>query len=139
MVATGAHIQCSAQAPDVFASALQAPSDVNVANMPSAAICHAATSTTQHQIRQSVGPALISVGPNTDAVLDRFKLGDQILPKLRVLATTIHSSQWESVFRSPKWDLSYKQASLLLKALLADLQGVPVNPDVIQVSNFFVI
>ncbi|KAG1900179.1 uncharacterized protein F5891DRAFT_1188877 [Suillus fuscotomentosus] len=162
MVATGACIQCSAQAPHVFASALQALSDAKVPNTSSAAICHGVTSAMQHQIRQrqpadvflssrnpgdslvagqsdtlrggtnSVGPALISVGPNTDAVLDRFKLGDEILPKLRVLASTVRSSRWESVFRSPKWDLSYEQASLLSKALLADLQDVPLNHDVVQ-------
>ncbi|KAG1778325.1 hypothetical protein EV702DRAFT_1196329 [Suillus placidus] len=34
------------------------------------------------------GPPLISIGPNTDAVIDRFKMGDQTILKLRELITT---------------------------------------------------
>ena len=59
------------------------------------------------------GPPLISIGPHTDAVLDRFKLGDETLLKLRILISTIHSSWWEENLRSPRWDLNYEQASKL--------------------------
>ncbi|KAG1899556.1 uncharacterized protein F5891DRAFT_1189705 [Suillus fuscotomentosus] len=142
MVATGARIQCSAQAPHVFASALQALSDAKVPNTSSAAIRHGVTSAMQHQIRQR-RPAdvfLSSRNPGDSLVAGQSdtlrggtnSLGDEILPKLRVLASTVRSSRWESVFRSPKWDLSYEQASLLSKALLADLQDVPLNHDVVQ-------
>lgn len=81
--------------------------------------------------------ALISIGPNTDAALDQLKLGDEILPKLRMLVSTVRSSRWEAVFRSPKWDLNYEHASLLAKALLTDLQGFTLNPDAVKVSDLF--
>jgi hypothetical protein len=83
-------------------------------------------------------PPLISIGPNTDAALDRFKLGDELLPKLRVLVGIVRSSRWESVLRSQKWDLNYEQASILANALLADLQGVPFSPEIVKVHNLIV-
>ncbi|KAG1733399.1 uncharacterized protein EDB91DRAFT_1084453 [Suillus paluster] len=93
MVATGTRIQCSAQAPDTFSTNLQSP----LHHSDSAAIRH-------------------------DAALDRLKLGDENLLKLRMLVGTVCSSWWEAVFRSPKWDLTYEQASILSNALLMDLQ-----------------
>lgn len=80
-------------------------------------------------------PPLISIGPNSDAALDRFKLRDEILPKLRKLVGTVRSSRWESEFRSQAWDLTYEQAFVLSRALLADVQGAPLNPVIIKVSN----
>lgn len=68
------------------------------------------------------GP-IISIGPSTDAVLDRFKMGDELIPKLRELMSTVRSSRWEAVLRSPKWDLTFEQAVLLTTALNTDLQG----------------
>ncbi|KIK20045.1 hypothetical protein PISMIDRAFT_106394, partial [Pisolithus microcarpus 441] len=62
------------------------------------------------------GPTLISIGPNTDAVLDRFKINDKVLP-------TIRSSRWEVKLRSSQWNLTYKQAVNLSQALIADTQG----------------
>ncbi|KAG2344687.1 hypothetical protein BDR05DRAFT_947357 [Suillus weaverae] len=67
-----------------------------------------------------------------------LKLGDDILPKLQMLASTIHSSQWEAVFRSLKWDLSYEHVSLLAKALLTDLQGFALNPDAVKILGILV-
>ncbi|KAG1728115.1 hypothetical protein EDB19DRAFT_1913937 [Suillus lakei] len=81
------------------------------------------------------GLPLISIGPNTDAAMDQIKLGDKILPKLRVLVQTVHSSRWEAVLRSLKWDLSYEHASILSQALLVDLQGMPPSPDVVKVGD----
>jgi hypothetical protein len=69
------------------------------------------------------GPPLIGIGPNTDAVIDRFKMGDQPILKLRELITTVRSSRWEVILRSPKWDSTYEQASNLMAALHADLNG----------------
>ncbi|KIK21242.1 hypothetical protein PISMIDRAFT_104345 [Pisolithus microcarpus 441] len=75
---------------------------------------------------QSVpGSPLISVGPNTDAVLDRFGLGDDLLPRLHVLVRTVRSSRWEVVLRAAPWSLTYEQASNLSRALLADIKGTP--------------
>lgn len=79
------------------------------------------------------GPALISIGVNTDVALDRLGLGDEILLRLRTLIGTTRSSRWEVVFRSPKWNLTYEQAAILSKALLADLQ---VQPEVVKVGVF---
>lgn len=165
MVATGARIQCSAQAPDTFSTNLQSP----LLHSDSAAIrrgvelaAESANRTTpltpRSEMRQRrpadvftkavplvaapsqgqfarnlsmVGSPLISIGPYTDAALDRLKLGDENLPKLRTLVAAVRSSRWEAVFRSPTWDLTYEQASILSDALLMDLQvGVrDINPE----------
>ncbi|KAG1764089.1 hypothetical protein EV702DRAFT_1051461 [Suillus placidus] len=171
MVATGAHIQCSAQSPEAFANDFQAQAQSKIlpSDIPSAAIregVELAISTAKkptahsHRIRQrrltevyvpgdknagplfsgqelshaaeaKFGPALISIGANTDATLDRLGLGDEILLKLRILIGTTRSSRWEAVFRSPKWNFTYEQATILSKALLTDLQ---VQPVVIKVT-----
>ncbi|KIK13750.1 hypothetical protein PISMIDRAFT_118264 [Pisolithus microcarpus 441] len=68
---------------------------------------------------------LISIGPNTDAILDCFSLGDEVLPHLYVLVGTVHSSHWEVVLRAKPWNLTYEQASNLSRALLADIKGTP--------------
>ena len=68
---------------------------------------------------------LISIGPNTDAVLDRFNLGDDILPRLYTLIGSARSSRWEAILRSSPWNLTFEQASNLSNALLADLKGTP--------------
>lgn len=67
--------------------------------------------------------ALISIGPNTDAVLDQFELGDNLLLCLHHLITSIWSSCWEVILRLAPWNLSYEQASNLSKAITADLRG----------------
>ena len=69
------------------------------------------------------GLALISIGPNTDAVLDRFNLGDELLPSLHSLASKVRSSRWAAALRSSPWNLSYEQASNLAGTLIADLRG----------------
>ncbi|KAJ8584816.1 hypothetical protein M405DRAFT_844924 [Rhizopogon salebrosus TDB-379] len=81
----------------------------------------------------SLGSPLISIGSNTDTMLDRLKLGDEILPELQVLVRTVHSSRWEAVFMSLKWNLACGQAAMLSNALLADLQVgmVLFSPDAI--------
>ncbi|KAF8441340.1 hypothetical protein L210DRAFT_824634, partial [Boletus edulis BED1] len=66
---------------------------------------------------------LISIGPNTDAVLDRFNLGDEVLPTLHSLITRVRSSRWEVALRSSPWNLTYEQATNLAGALAADLKG----------------
>ncbi|KAG1769948.1 hypothetical protein EV702DRAFT_1202611 [Suillus placidus] len=153
MVATGARIQCSAQPPNAFYTELQSPlhrldsaairRGVELANKsscsemrqcrPADAFAKAAPLIAAPTLNLSmVGSPLISIGPHTDAALDRLKLGDENLLKLRTLIGTVHSSQWEAVFRSPTWDLTYEQSSALSNALLADLQvGMRViNPEV---------
>ncbi|KAI6023265.1 hypothetical protein PISMIDRAFT_118343 [Pisolithus microcarpus 441] len=75
---------------------------------------------------QSVlGLPLISVGPNMDAILDCFGLGDDLLPRLHVLVRTVCSSHWEVVLRATPWSLTYEQASNLSRVLLADIKGTP--------------
>jgi hypothetical protein len=68
-------------------------------------------------------PPLISIGPHSDVVLDKFKLGDDILPRLHTLLGTVRSSLWEDVLKSPEWNLSREQAVFLTRALLADVNG----------------
>ena len=71
---------------------------------------------------------LISLGPHTDAVLDRFSFGDNVLPRLHILVGTVHSSRWEAILRGTPWNLTYEQASNLSSALLVDLKGTPRLP-----------
>lgn len=85
-----------------------------------------------------VGTPLISIGLHTDTVLDRFGLDDQILPELHQLVGSVRSSRWEAVLQSPKWKLTYEQASNLSRALHSDLHGnraMLVNPTVFYIST----
>ncbi|KAG6369934.1 hypothetical protein JVT61DRAFT_13318 [Boletus reticuloceps] len=82
-------------------------------------------------------PLLMSLGPNTDAVIDQFNLGNKLLSPLQVLVRTMHSSCWEAVLSTTPWNLTYKQASHLARALAADLSAIVV-PLVTAVSNFLV-
>ena len=66
--------------------------------------------------------AIIAFGPETDSILDRFELGDHLIPRLRVLTTTVRSSRWEAVLRTEEWGLNYEQAVKLSGALLADIK-----------------
>jgi hypothetical protein len=75
-------------------------------------------------------PPIVSIGPHTDAVLDRFKMGDEVILKLRQLMSTVRSSRWEAVLRSPKWDLTFEQAVNIAKALNADLQGQKLDASI---------
>jgi hypothetical protein len=63
---------------------------------------------------------IISLGPHTNAVLDRFGMSDQVILDLRELVATVHSSNWEAVLRSSPWNLNYEQAANLQTALHAD-------------------
>lgn len=74
------------------------------------------------------GSPLISLGPHTDAVLDRFSFGDDVLPRLHILVGTVRSSRWEAILRGTPWNLTYEQASNLSSTLLADLKGTPGLP-----------
>ncbi|KAI6037277.1 hypothetical protein BKA83DRAFT_4486271 [Pisolithus microcarpus] len=99
---TSSCIQCSAQDPCLF----EAPTNTKVDCMPSAAICQVkelvevhpplkvieqtppttelpAHSTSMFLMNPIIfGPTLISISPNTDAVLDHFKINDKVLPQL---------------------------------------------------------
>jgi hypothetical protein len=67
--------------------------------------------------------AIISLGPETDAVIDRFGLDDSLVPRLRLLTRQVRSSRWESILRTPHWGLSYEQSANLTKAMQADICG----------------
>ena len=81
-----------------------------------------------------VGPVLLSLGPRSDAVIDRYKLGDKSLPKLRALVGSVRSSKWKQALRSPPYNLTFEQASNLAHALHADLQGTQ-SAELTKVSN----
>lgn len=72
-------------------------------------------------------PVIVSLGPQTDAILDWLKLDDSLIPDLRDMARTIRSSRWEDMLRSPAWGLSHRQAANLSKAILADVQANPTS------------
>ncbi|KAG1884168.1 hypothetical protein F4604DRAFT_1920019 [Suillus subluteus] len=73
----------------------------------------------------SVAP-LISIGPHTDAIIDRFKMDDTVLLRLHQLIRSVCSSRWEAVLHSPEWNLTYEEVSKLTHALIADIQGTAV-------------
>lgn len=66
---------------------------------------------------------IISLGPRTDAILDRFELDDTLIPKLRNMIKTVRSTRWEAVLRTPEWGLSFEQAVSLAKALRQDIRA----------------
>lgn len=66
---------------------------------------------------------LISLGANTDAILNCFGLSDQLLLCLHKLVRTIYNIYWKVMLVAMLWNLTYKQASNLSKALLVDFQG----------------
>jgi hypothetical protein len=66
---------------------------------------------------------LVSIGAHSDAILDKFKLEDGILPRLHTLITHLRSSRWEKELRSPEWNIPPEQAALLAQALLLDVHG----------------
>ncbi|KAG2108126.1 hypothetical protein BD769DRAFT_1675384 [Suillus cothurnatus] len=78
------------------------------------------------------GSPIISIGPHTDAVLDRFKMSDEVILKLCALTSTVHISHWQAVLRSKEWAFTFEQAANLVKALNADLQlqKLDMNPKV---------
>jgi hypothetical protein len=79
--------------------------------------------------------AIISIGPHTDAALDRFGLGDNLVPCLCVLTRTIHDTKWEWTLQTVHWGLSYEQAVNLADAMKHDIrvqQGQQV-----QVSHYY--
>lgn len=65
---------------------------------------------------------IISIGPQTEAVLNHFGLDDSLVLDLRGMAQTIRSSRWEATLCS-KWGLPPDQAAKLSNALLADIQA----------------
>jgi len=74
-------------------------------------------------VNQSCSPRLISISAHSDAMLDRFAIRDEILLRLHVLLSTVHSSRWEAVLTSPEWNLTRNQASTLAAALVKDILG----------------
>lgn len=74
---------------------------------------------------------IVSIGPQTDFLVDYFRLSDSLIPSLRDLAQTVWSSKWEATLTSSAWGLDHVQAAQLSKALLADIQ---TNPDQCKVS-----
>ena len=79
------------------------------------------------------GGIIISLGPNTDNILNWFQLDDSLVPRLHVLTRKVCSTRWEAVLRTPHWGLTYEQASNLSRAMLADINGGPTQQ--IQVSS----
>lgn len=64
--------------------------------------------------------AIISIGPETDAMIEYFRLADTVVPRLRDLTQTVRSSRWEEVLRV-KWGLTFEQASKISTAMQSDL------------------
>ncbi|KAG2343957.1 hypothetical protein BDR05DRAFT_947722 [Suillus weaverae] len=125
LVPTGACILCSVQVPQTFVKGLQAslPATVDSKNPASAAICQGV----EWANSRLTTPLLIWV------------IHSLVLDPILTLPST--DSNWETTSYpscmcllelSKKWDLTYQQASVLSKALLADFQGMPLNPEIVK-------
>jgi len=55
--------------------------------------------------------------------LNKFKLGDKLLPCLHILLATVCSSHWEDTLTS-EWKLSHEQAVFLTRTLLVDVNSI---------------
>lgn len=65
--------------------------------------------------------ALLSIGPRTDCIMDRFNLEDNIIPHLWQMTKTCRSSRWVTTLQSESWGLEYKVARAMTDALISDL------------------
>jgi hypothetical protein len=81
---------------------------------------HSPLAATTHNV---LGGALISIGPQMDAVMDCYHLDDALLRQLRILTTTVRSSRWEVALRSAPWGLTHEQALNLSNAMNADIKN----------------
>ena len=67
--------------------------------------------------------AIITIGPRTDAIIDKLALPDSFILDLRNMTCTIRSSSWIKTLQSAEWGLNYEQALMLSRALLADIKA----------------
>jgi hypothetical protein len=65
--------------------------------------------------------AIISIGPQTNAVIDAFELRDEIIPHLRFLIRHTRSQLWEMELRKDYWQFTEEQAKIISCALIADV------------------
>lgn len=75
-------------------------------------------------VPRNSGDAIISIGPATDQVIQRFNLDDTIITRFRYLTQTVRSSRWEDVLRSGKWGFTFEQAVKISEALQSDLEAL---------------
>lgn len=79
---------------------------------------------TEKDVKNSIPEDFIlSIGSQTDAVLEHFALDDTFVPRLRTLAQTVRSGRWEAALCSAEWGLRCDQAASLSNALLLDIQA----------------
>lgn len=71
---------------------------------------------------------IISIGPQTDAALDRFHMKDSVVPRLRGMTQNNRSSRWEEVLRN-EWGLTFEQAVTISRALQLDLSGQTIQAE----------
>jgi hypothetical protein len=71
--------------------------------------------------------ALISIGPNTDSVLDALNISAQIIPHLRFLVRFTSSRRWVTELQKHGWSLSPDEAAQIAHALIMDLDVSKVS------------
>lgn len=70
----------------------------------------------------SFAAPIISIGPETDAAMDRFRFNDSVVTRLRSMMQETRSSRWEEVLRV-EWGWTFEQAVTVARALRSDLTG----------------
>lgn len=78
--------------------------------------------------------SIISIGPQTDSVIDHFELSDTLVPRLRHLSKTVRSSRWEAALHASDWGLSSEQAVKLSSALLLDIE-LNAEPSMVRLTT----
>jgi len=71
----------------------------------------------------AIGPLLpiLSIGSNSDTVLDQFNLGDDILSHLQTLVGSVRNTHGEQRLPDAPWNMNYEQALNLAQVLHQNL------------------
>ncbi|KAG6905274.1 hypothetical protein DXG01_003769 [Tephrocybe rancida] len=80
--------------------------------------------------------AIVSIGPRTDAVFDRFSFPPDEIRKIRRLVQSERSSRWEEVMRVGEFCYSFEQASTMFEALKVDL-GIENSKAILKIHQSF--
>ena len=78
--------------------------------------------------------AIISIGPETDRVLTKWKLPDDFIPHLRVLSQTVQSSHWKDMLHTADYGLTLKQASQVSDSMICNIKYGPGSAEIYMAS-----
>ena len=65
--------------------------------------------------------AIVSIGPQTDSILDELDIEDRIIPYLRFLLRSTWSSCWAVELQRSQWGFNHEDAVKIAEAMLNDV------------------